>query len=95
MSRATDSSRLRLIASGRVQGVFFRANAAHTARGLGVRGWVRNRAEGTVEIVAEGPRSALERLLEWAKNGPPQARVDQIHADWSAATGEFSAFEVR
>jgi acylphosphatase len=95
MSRAADLSRLRLIVSGRVQGVFFRAGAAHTARALGLRGWARNRADGTVEIVAEGTRGALERLLEWAKIGPPRARVDHVDADWSAAAGEFSAFEVR
>jgi acylphosphatase len=89
------ASRVRMIVSGRVQGVFFRASAAQAARALGVRGCARNLPDGAVEIVAEGARSSLERLLAWAQTGPPQARVDEVRAEWSAATGEFTAFEIR
>ena len=92
MSRA---SRVRMVVSGRVQGVFFRASAAHAARALGVRGFARNLPDGAVEIVAEGARNALEQLLEWAQTGPPRARVDEVRAEWDEATGEFSWFEIR
>lgn len=70
--------RSRAIASGRVQGVFFRDTCARVAGGLGVRGWVRNRADGTVEIVAEGSREAVDALLAWCSEGPPRARVDRL-----------------
>jgi len=89
------ATRVRIVVSGRVQGVFFRASAAQAARALGVRGLARNLPDGAVEIVAEGARSALERLLEWAQTGPPRARVDEVRAEWDEATGEFSGFEIR
>lgn len=65
--------RLRMIVSGRVQGVFFRAAAAEQARLLGIAGVARNREDGTVEIVAEGDRNALELLAAWAHRGPTSA----------------------
>jgi acylphosphatase len=86
--------RLRLIVSGRVQGVFYRASAADQARDLGLTGWVRNRADGSVELVAEGPRPKLEMFWAWANLGPPQARVDKVRTEWSASTGEFREFRV-
>ena len=64
------------------------------ARALGVPGFARNRADGAVEIVAEGDRMKLERLLEWAQMGPPRARVNEVDVEWSAATGEFSGFAI-
>lgn len=67
--------RCRAIVSGRVQGVFFRDTCARVASGLGVRGWVRNRPDGTVEVVAEGPRESVDQLLTWCNDGPPRARV--------------------
>jgi len=70
--------RCRAIVSGRVQGVFFRDTCERIATGLGVSGWVRNRPDGTVEVVAEGERAAVDELLTWCGNGPPRARVDRI-----------------
>ena len=67
--------RCRVIVSGRVQGVFFRDSCRSTARGLGIRGWVRNRSDGTVEVVAEGPRERVDQFLNWCREGPPRARV--------------------
>jgi acylphosphatase len=70
----------RFIVSGRVQGVFFRQSTIDTARGLGLDGWVMNRADGRVEGLAAGDGAALQALREWLSHGPPQARVDAV--DW-------------
>ncbi|MGH7935069.1 MAG: acylphosphatase, partial [Candidatus Binataceae bacterium] len=86
---------LHLIVSGRVQGVFFRQSAMNKARGLGLTGWVRNRVNGSVEIVAEGHGEDLKALLAWAHHGPPAARVDRVAAEWSRFTNEFTGFRVR
>jgi acylphosphatase len=70
--------RCRVIVSGRVQGVFFRDSCRTQARRLGVRGWVRNRPDRTVEIVAEGPRDVVDQFLDWCREGPPRAQVTGI-----------------
>jgi acylphosphatase len=67
--------RVRAVVSGRVQGVFYRDSCRAEAQRLGVRGWVRNRADRTVEVVAEGPRDRVEQLLTWCRQGPPRATV--------------------
>ena len=90
-----DYARMRLVIGGRVQGVFFRQSAVNYARGLGLRGWVRNRADGSVELVAEGRRDALQMLRAWARQGPPAARVDEATEEWIEFTNEFSAFRIR
>jgi acylphosphatase len=90
-----DLARVRMIIRGRVQGVFFRASAAEQGYTLGVRGFARNRADGAVEIVAEGTRRNLERLLKWAQAGPSRARIDEVRTEWDRATGEFSGFAIR
>jgi acylphosphatase len=70
--------RCRVIVSGRVQGVFYRDSCRAQAQRLGVRGWVRNRSDGTVEVVAEGERDDVEQLLTWCRQGPPRAQVSGI-----------------
>ena len=84
--------RIRAIVSGRVQGVSYRASTAHEARALGLVGWVRNLANGNVELEAEGERVA--ELLEWCKHGPPAAQVDEIRVEEVAPTGG-ATFDVR
>jgi acylphosphatase len=69
---------VRVTVSGRVQGVFFRTSCAGLARDLGVAGWVRNRPDGDVEAVFEGPDDAVERLLAWCREGPAHAQVDRV-----------------
>ncbi|MBI4041848.1 MAG: acylphosphatase [Deltaproteobacteria bacterium] len=86
--------RLSAIIAGRVQGVFYRANTEAAAKKLGLTGWVRNLPNGRVELVAEGPQQALEKLLEWCRQGPPLARVTEIKESWEEATGEFKDFSV-
>jgi acylphosphatase len=89
------SKRVHLTVSGVVQGVGFRAYAQQTARALGVRGYVRNLANGDVEIVAEGEGEQLERLIKWARHGPPAAEVEDVTVTYSEPTGAFSGFDIR
>ena len=86
--------RVRVVVRGTVQGVGFRASCARQANALGVTGWVRNRADGSVEIVAEGPRQSLEALVAFARRGPPGACVDHVEVYWLPAQGQFGLFEV-
>jgi acylphosphatase len=81
--------------TGRVQGVGFRNFTQMRARQLGVSGWVRNEADGSVRLEAEGPRAALEDLLEAVHDGPRTAQVQTVDADWNDATDEFDTFRVR
>ena len=89
------TSSLHLCISGRVQGVFYRASTQREARSLGLLGWVRNLPDGRVELVAEGPRPALEALVRWCASGPPAAEVTDLDAEWGEGGGTFSAFEIR
>ena len=89
-----EGARVRIIVSGRVQGVFFRRAAAEQARPLGITGWACNLNEGSVEIVGQGKRRNLEILLAWAHYGPPYARVDAVQAQWEPCQGEFAQFQI-
>jgi len=88
-------SRLHLVISGRVQGVFYRASTQREAQDRQLVGWVRNLSSGQVELVAEGSEVALRSLAAWCEIGPPSAQVSQVEADWEEATGEFRDFGVR
>ena len=87
--------RVHLIVSGRVQGVFFRAEAQEKAKELGVFGWVKNLSEGRVEAVFEGERDKVEEMVKWAKKGPPGAIVNDLNVVWEEYQAEFSNFEIR
>ena len=88
-------SRVHVLVSGSVQGVFFRAGTRDTALGLGVKGWVRNTADGEVEAVFEGEKESLEKMLEFCRKGPPGARVEDIDVKWEEHREEFDSFEIR
>jgi len=90
-----DVARLHAVVYGRVQGVNFRYYTQKEAQILGLAGWVANRRDGTVETVAEGERSALEKFLAFLHQGPVSARVDKVQFNWSQDRGEFSHFQVR
>ena len=90
-----DRARLRLIISGRVQGVGFRFTAFDEAKDLALAGWVRNLPNGDVEIVAEGSRQNLQMLAAWAHHGPPSAHVTKVREESSDYTGEFTEFQIR
>ncbi len=86
--------RARVIVSGLVQGVFYRVTTRDVADDLGLTGVVRNLRTGDVEIIAEGPRGAVERLISWAHQGPRLSRVDEVRTTWEEATGEYPRFDV-
>ncbi len=88
-------NRLTAHIAGEVQGVGYRAYARRRAQMLGLQGYARNLADGTVEVVAEGPRDALEQLFVVLRRGPASANVTDARASWSAPTGEFSTFSIR
>lgn len=71
----------RIRVHGKVQGVFYRGWAVEQARALALDGWVRNRLDGTVEIVAAGPAEAVEALIAGCRNGPPAARVERVDVE--------------
>jgi acylphosphatase len=69
-----------VVVSGRVQGVYFRDTCRRMALAAGVRGWVRNRPDGTVEALFEGESEAVEQMVAWAHSGPPEAEVTGVSA---------------
>lgn len=94
--RAARAPRARVLRiRGRVQGVGFREAMVAIARQHGVVGWVRNRADDTVEALVQGTPDALERVAAWAQRGPPAARVDGVEVNEVAADAALAAFERR
>jgi len=83
----------RLRIHGRVQGVWFRESMRREAERLHVAGWGRNAPDGSVEAVVQGSAAAVDALIQWARSGPPLARVERIELD--EAHGRFSGFEKR
>lgn len=95
MKKVPVEHRLQAVVHGRVQGVSFRYYTQRRARELDLVGYVRNRWDGAVEVVAEGQRAKLEALLAFLRVGPRAASVTQVDARWLPPTAEFDAFEVR
>jgi acylphosphatase len=86
--------RAHVVVHGAVQGVFFRVEARDRARSLGVAGWVRNAADGSVEAVFEGEDERVESMVSWCRRGPRGARVDEVDVTWAEPRGE-QAFSIR
>ncbi|MGB5809813.1 MAG: acylphosphatase [Polyangiales bacterium] len=86
--------RIHLLVRGRVQGVYFRATAQREARQSGLCGWVKNRPDGSVEIVAEGEEDDVKDFLSWSQKGPSTARVDGVDVRWRSYTGEYTDFRI-
>jgi len=80
--------RVKVLVSGQVQGVFFRAECATRARRLGLGGRVRNRPDGRVEAVFEGEADTVDRMIEWCREGPPLARVDGVEVEEEPPQGD-------
>lgn len=87
--------RVRAIASGRVQGVSYRASTVDEARRLGLTGWVRNLCDGRVELEAQGDAARVTELLAWCAEGPPAAQVDAVDVQDLPSVAEESGFSVR
>jgi acylphosphatase len=95
MTRAGDDAgivSLRLLIRGRVQGVGFRYTFADEARSRKLRGWVRNRRDGSVEAIVAGAAGDVDAIVAWARRGPPAAQVTAVET--TPAEGEFTDFEV-
>ena len=86
--------RVRLIVKGRVQGVFFRYNTRKMAERLGLKGWVKNKIDGTVEILAEGSDDKINDLIGWCKKGPIGSRVETVGIKTEKYKGEFKDFSI-
>ncbi|MGH2830655.1 MAG: acylphosphatase [Actinomycetota bacterium] len=86
--------RIRVVVGGLVQGVFFRVATFERAKELGVGGFVRNRADGSVEAEFEGPRAAVDAAVAWCRTGPPTARVERVEVEPVAASGQ-TEFRIR
>ena len=86
--------RRRVVMQGHVQGVFFRETLRRRAQSVSVSGWVANRADGAVEAVLEGERDAVERLVEFCREGPRGARVDWVDVAAEEPEG-LNGFEIR
>jgi len=81
--------------SGQVQGVFFRDATRKKAEDLRITGWVRNLPDGRVEAILEGDKEAVDKIIEWAKEGPDTARIEEVEVKWENYKDEFSSFQVR
>lgn len=86
--------RARILIYGLVQGVFFRRGIADLATQLGVKGWVRNLPDGSVEVVCEGDKDNLVRVIEFCRLGPSGARVRNVEVEWSNFKGDFRGFRI-
>ena len=86
---------IRLVIHGSVQGVGFRFAACEAASECSVRGWVRNLADGSVEIVAQGSPDAVARMAAWAERGPRHAAVARVQVEALARSSTLEAFEIR
>ncbi len=89
-----DRVRRRVYVSGAVQGVWFRESCRDEAQRAGVDGWVRNLADGRVEVVLEGPRQAVDQAVGWCHQGPRRARVERVEVVDEVPVGE-RGFRVR
>ncbi len=87
--------RVRVLVSGRVQGVFYRESLRRRVVELGVSGWVKNLPDGRVEAVFEGEEEAVREAVDYAREGPPFARVSGLRATAEPVSGERDPFEVR
>jgi len=81
--------------SGKVQGVFFRANTKEKAQEFSVKGWVKNLIDGRVEAVFEGQEKDVNKLIKWCKNNQPHARVDNVKVETKEPTGKFDDFIIK
>jgi acylphosphatase len=90
----TKHVRAGVVISGKVQGVYFRAETQRAAMDRKVNGWVKNRPDGTVEALFEGDEAAVNSILEWCWQGSRFSRVAHVEIQWGNFTGDFDRFEI-
>ncbi len=90
----TSRIQVQVCIQGKVQGVFYRVHTQQEALRLGLRGWVRNMADGSVEALLEGEPDPIGKMIEWFKKGPPLARVDQVTTKNLPGLSDFKSFEI-
>ncbi|MFP4159170.1 MAG: acylphosphatase [Desulfobacterales bacterium] len=90
-----DKKAVHAVISGRVQGVNFRMETSLAADRYGVKGWVRNVPDGTVEAYFEGDAENVDAMLDWCRKGPPAASVSDVRVEQQEYTGKYSDFSVR
>jgi acylphosphatase len=95
MTENEPTLRVQLKITGRVQGVYYRADTVQQAQSLGLTGWVMNCSDGSVEAVAEGTKPKLEELIAWCQRGPRGARVARVEVSWQIAQNAFRGFTIR
>lgn len=87
--------RMRIFVTGRVQGVFFRANTVKEAERIdGLTGWVKNLPDGRVEVLCQGEKAKVDELVGWLHHGPPMAQVNKVEAQKEAPGGDLGPFTV-
>uniref|UniRef100_A0A7C1IDJ1 Acylphosphatase n=1 Tax=Fervidicoccus fontis TaxID=683846 RepID=A0A7C1IDJ1_9CREN len=87
-------ARAHILIYGRVQGVFFRKHMKENADKLGLKGWVKNNPDGSVEAIVEGNIEKIKELVKWALTGPPLAHVEKLCVKWMSYKGEFDSFQI-
>jgi acylphosphatase len=88
-------SKVHVIISGRVQGVWFRAYTKQKAVQLGLTGWVRNTLDGNVEAVFEGEENLIQEMLDWCHHGPPSAEVEKVEVEKQTPSNDFDQFSIK
>ena len=89
-----ENVRARVVISGRVQGVFFRAETQRAAERIGVHGWVRNQPDGTVAAVFEGSKQSVDQAVEWCWQGSPMSEVTDVAVNWETPSGQYNTFDI-
>jgi acylphosphatase len=90
-----NKTQIKVIIKGRVQGVFYRAETKNTADQLGIKGYVKNLANGSVEAVFDGDRPAVVQMVEWCNKGPAAAKVEKVLVEKVDTPLNFETFEIR
>ncbi len=89
-----EHGRANLIIEGKVQGVCYRYETRDEAQELNVTGWVKNRIDGSVEVIVEGKKESVKKLITWCQTGPPLAEVTKLSVSWEKYLGEFVSFSI-
>lgn len=84
----------RLLITGKVQGVFYRASCQEVAQRLGLNGWVKNLSDGNVESLVQGEKEKIEKLIAWCKKGPPGAVVSNLDVNWETVVKQITSFKI-